>query len=60
MSNTGTFVGSALNDVACIAAGHLGIAKRECVGTRLTGREVGGGGWATENKLSAKLKICHK
>ena len=51
--SSGTFVGSALNNVACIIAGHLGIAKRTGVGTRLKERGVG----EAEKKISCSQSV---
>lgn len=47
--SSGTFVGSALNNVACITAGHLGIAKRIRVRTRF--KQTWSGRSGKENKL---------
>ena len=47
------FVGPALNNVACIIAGHLGIAKRIGVGTRLKERGVG----EAEKKISCSQSV---
>ena len=51
--SSGTFVGPALNNVACITAGHLGIAKRIGVGTRLKERGVG----EADKKISCSQSV---
>lgn len=51
--SSGTLVGSALKNVACITAGHLGIAKRIRVGTRFKQSGVG----EAEKKISCSQSL---